>query len=197
MEKNSRPPGHGQPGKPDFVIRVENHGPIIDRVCLGVAADYSFLAGTAESEQRLCDFLFDAAARVDSAYGEIAIRSDKYLPGGSLLEAHHLDLDMDAKRRNWSTHPRDELKGYSWVTIVPKELAVQLGGNDALLATGAFVEVKSLPTGGLWLKATERLGDYDVQAAERVFEAVRAVLVKGKPSQLFDGAPVPLADRES
>lgn len=76
---------------------------------------------------------------------------------------------------------RRYLRGYAWVTVVPPELAVRLGGADALAATGAFHEVEALPHGGVWLRATESLDAYDAAAVRRVFHALAPVLPPGLP----------------
>lgn len=78
---------------------------------------------------------------------------------------------------------RQVLRGYSWVTVVPSELAAKVGGVRALLASGAFVVVEELPSGGLWLRATETPADYDGDAVRRVFEALAPVLPPGQPQR--------------
>jgi hypothetical protein len=76
---------------------------------------------------------------------------------------------------------RHTLRGYSWLTICPQELAGRLGGVAGLRATGAFHEVSQLAAGGVWLLATADYRDYDQAAVERVFEAVAPVLPTGMP----------------
>ncbi|MFI9106685.1 hypothetical protein ACIGXA_39945 [Streptomyces fildesensis] len=87
---------------------------------------------------------------------------------------------------------RQVLRGYDWWTICPKELAASLGGANALRATGAFYEVRCLPSGAVWLQATEHYRDYGLDAYTAVFRALAPVLPPGVP-QLFDptdGVPV-------
>lgn len=161
---------------------------------LGLSAHPEFLAGTEEEEAAVCAMLYDVAAANDPTYGEISLQVAG-LPSGSLLERSLGHLGHQAKHRNWRVHPRDQLKGYSWVTVVPGDLVERLGGVAALRATGAFHVVEALPAGGAWLKATERLADYDLAAAGRVFDALRPVLIKGRPAGasvstvLIDEAP--------
>lgn len=87
----------------------------------------------------------------------------------------------------WRSHDesvrdaRRYLRGYAWITVVPPELAVRLGGADALAATGAFHEVEALPHGGVWLRATETADTYDAAAVRRVFRALAPVLPPGRP----------------
>ncbi|KPI34158.1 hypothetical protein OV450_6069 [Actinobacteria bacterium OV450] len=80
---------------------------------------------------------------------------------------------------------RQTLRGYEWWTICPKELADALGGVDALRATGAFHEVVRLPSGALWLQATEHYRDYGPDAYTAVFHALSPVLPPGTP-KYFD-----------
>jgi hypothetical protein len=94
-----------------------------------------------------------------------------------------LELALSTAAHHGNPRAREVLRGYAWLTIVPRELAVRLGGPEAMRATGAFVEVEQLAGGGLWLRATEDPGDYDHAAAERVFHAVRSVLPAGMPKE--------------
>ena len=76
---------------------------------------------------------------------------------------------------------REQLRGYDWLTICPKELADRLGGTGALRATGAFHEVAQLSGGGVWLLATADYRDLDDAALYRVFRALAPVLPIGMP----------------
>lgn len=76
---------------------------------------------------------------------------------------------------------RRVLRGYSWVTVCPAELAARLGGAAALAGCGAFVRVEELPRGAVWLQATEDFAGYDEAAMRRVFEALAPVLPAGQP----------------
>jgi hypothetical protein len=79
------------------------------------------------------------------------------------------------------------LRGDSWVTVCPAELAWRLGGMQALAASGAFAVVEQLPHGGIWLPATT---DFDQQAVRKVFKALAPVLPAGKPERgPFDDRP--------
>lgn len=72
-------------------------------------------------------------------------------------------------------------RSYSWVTVVPAELVGRLGGAGRLRATGAFVAVEELPSGGLWLQATETPAHYAEDAVHRVFQALAPALPVGQP----------------
>jgi hypothetical protein len=92
--------------------------------------------------------------------------------------------------REWRDHEftvndcRRYLRGYSWVTVVPEELATRVGGAEGLRASGAFFDVRPLAGGGIWLQATQDYRDFDDQALERVFETLAPILRPGKPMQL-------------
>lgn len=75
------------------------------------------------------------------------------------------------------------LRGYSWVTIVPRVLADRVGGPAGLRASGAFADVTEMPHDAVWLQATQTWDEYagDQSAIERVFEALAPVLPAGKP----------------
>ncbi|MGW6393813.1 hypothetical protein ACWFR1_25680 [Streptomyces sp. NPDC055103] len=83
---------------------------------------------------------------------------------------------------------RKALRGYEWWTIGPKELAEPLGGVETLIATGAFHEVTRLPSGAIWLRATERYQDYGPDACAAVFHALAPALPPGLPKRF---APEP------
>src|SRR5262249_26331412 len=78
---------------------------------------------------------------------------------------------------------REFLRGYSWVTICPREIAERLGGADALRQTEAFVDVRALQDGGVFLGATPTIGEYDDAAMRKVFRALGPVLPPGMPKR--------------
>jgi hypothetical protein len=77
------------------------------------------------------------------------------------------------------------LQGYSWITVVPAELAGKLGEARALTATGAFHEVSTLPNGALWLRATPTVDDFAGDRVRMVFEALAPVLLTGTAEFAF------------
>ncbi|GAA4230004.1 hypothetical protein GCM10022254_23760 [Actinomadura meridiana] len=87
-----------------------------------------------------------------------------------------LDLDVE------ETVPCSErqLRGYSWVTVCSPNIAQKLGGIQALSATGAFSEVIELEYGGLLLRATDSIGEYDEPSIWQVFHALGPALPAGK-----------------
>jgi hypothetical protein len=72
---------------------------------------------------------------VYSNYGETAVEGAVGPPWLSIYQA-------DSTARQF-------LRGYGWVTVLPRELADRLGGAAALRATGAFAEVGR---GGVWCR---------------------------------------------
>lgn len=103
--------------------------------------------------------------------------------GDPAYAGHRTALDT-ALRRDPDDSVREArryLRGYSWITVVPRELAAGLGGAGALTATGAFAQVEALPHGGVWLRATDRADSYDAAAVRRVFQALAPVLPPGRP----------------
>ncbi|MGW0665352.1 hypothetical protein [Streptodolium elevatio] len=84
------------------------------------------------------------------------------------------------------------LRGYHWLTVCPQELADKLGGPHALEATGAFVDVTPLRSGGVWLQATDTFADYDMAAATRVWNALAPVLRPGLPRTPDHHDPTPV-----
>ncbi|MEU8652253.1 hypothetical protein [Streptomyces sp. NPDC048737] len=97
----------------------------------------------------------------------------------------HDTPDLEAAlRRTHRRHLRESrtcLRGCSWISGVPGELAARLGGASGLAATGAFHAVRELRGGGLLLQATETLAGYDNQAMREVFRALAPVLPPGIP----------------
>ncbi|WP_405987000.1 hypothetical protein [Streptomyces sp. NBC_00872] len=95
------------------------------------------------------------------------------------------DLEAVLRRtqRKSLRESRTMLRGYSWVTGVPAELATRLGGAQALEATGAFHAVRELRGGGLLLQASDTLAGYDEQRTYAVFRALAPVLPPGMPDR--------------
>ncbi|MFJ8631620.1 hypothetical protein [Streptomyces sp. NPDC093568] len=93
------------------------------------------------------------------------------------------DLEAALRRthRRYLRESRTYLRGYSWVTGVPSELAARLGGAQRVADTGAFHAVRELRGGGLLLQATETLAGYDDEAMRKVFRALAPVLPPGIP----------------
>ncbi len=72
---------------------------------------------------------------------------------------------------------REVLYRFSWVTIIPPEVAARVGGAAGLRASGAFFEVSELPGGAVWLRATRAVGEFDATRSAAVAAALAPVLV--------------------
>ncbi|WP_420037234.1 hypothetical protein ACN2WE_37900 [Streptomyces sp. cg28] len=92
-----------------------------------------------------------------------------------------LEAALRRSQRKSLREARTHLRGYSWVTVVPSELATRLGGVSRLAETGVFHAVRELRGGGLLLQATETLAAYDGLAMRRVFQVLAPVLPSGIP----------------
>lgn len=112
------------------------------------------------------------AAQADASFGHLC---DDGNDGGTALDRSV----FRGGRVSSMMAGRDVLRGYSWVTVCPDELAARLGGPPALAASGAFSRVEELPLGGVWLQATEDFAGYDDAAMRRVFEVLAPVLPEG------------------
>jgi len=72
------------------------------------------------------------------------------------------------------------LRGYDWITLVPRQLAAEHGGAAAF-AGSSLSAVDELPSGALWLRATEEFADYRGSAVWAMFAAVAPMLPTGLP----------------
>jgi hypothetical protein len=136
--------------------------------------------------------LFAFADQVNPGYGHIAYYHDD---GRTALE---YSFDPRQYPPQWRrpqltmNENRSFLRGYSWLTIVPQELADRLGGVAALAACGAFNQVRQLSRGGVWLLATADYREFTEDALNAVFHALAPVLRPGTPSrrpQMLGKAP--------
>jgi hypothetical protein len=159
---------------------------------IGAPSENSFLDPvTGQAEQhRWLEALFSFADGLNPGYGHIAYLHD----GATALERGFRPRQYP---RQWR-YPeftvndcRRYLRGYSWLTIVPQELAQRLGGVDGLRSTGAFWQVRQLSRGGVWLLATPDYRDFTDKALTQVFRALAPVLRPGEPRLLSQMAGEP------
>ncbi|MGW1540888.1 hypothetical protein ACWCPM_11710 [Streptomyces sp. NPDC002309] len=122
---------------------------------------------------RLVDFLAAALDGADPVFARV-----DYL---NFHDKPDLEAALRRSHRKYLSESRTYLRGYSWVTGVPSELAARLGGASCFAATGAFHAVRELRGGGLLLQATETLAGYDDRAMHAVFRALAPVLPPGIP----------------
>lgn len=126
------------------------------------------------------DLLFRFADQVNPAYGHIA-----YHDGGKTAFEAGLRNNTRVPPWHWWDYPttltasREALRGYAWLTILPQDLLDRVGGLDTLAHSGAFVEVRPLTAGGVWLLATDDYRAFDDAALLRVFHALAPALRPG------------------
>ncbi|MDQ1657155.1 MAG: hypothetical protein QOD41_2238 [Cryptosporangiaceae bacterium] len=136
-------------------------------------------------EDRLLRATREAAIATGASFAEIGYapcypRAD----GQTMLERLRYADPADSVPRS-----RDEMRGYSWLTVLGPELAARLGGAAALAGSGAFHEVSALEGGRLWLLATPRFAAYGPDEARAVFHALSRVLPPGRPARADSDEP--------
>lgn len=124
--------------------------------------------------------LYELCHREDLDFASIG---DRFV--GSMTQ---LEWALHREAATGMREARTWLRGYSWITVLPRELAARLGGAAVMCASGAFTQVEELPGGGLWLRATERMDEYGPDAVRRVFDALASVLPSGAPQETWDGS---------
>ena len=129
-----------------------------------------------EHEAAMLSFLRTRADRLNPSYASIGDET----PGSSPTSLESC-LPFPIMPTEQLPAGRTRLRGYSWITILAAELIERVGGADALRRSGAFIDVAPLTHGGLWLQATERLDQYDDEAVERVWHALKPVIPAGTP----------------
>lgn len=82
----------------------------------------------------------------------------------------------DVRPSDWVPEARSILPTYDWTTVISKQLAVTLGGVEALRQSGVFHRVAEVAGGSVWLQATERLDEFDQEHGYRLFEVLAPVL---------------------
>lgn len=122
---------------------------------------------------QLVDFLAVALNGADPVFARVDHRNFHDTPD--------LEAALRRSHRKYLRECRTHLRGYSWVTGVPGELAARLGGVQRLAGSGAFHTVRELRCGGMLLQATETLAGYDDRAMRGVFRALAPVLPPGIP----------------
>ena len=174
-------------GPGDATVKVMRDGPGSDEpVVVGQDACYREAVpgpgggwpASAVLQDRWAGFVQQQAARVGACAG---FMSDDGAPGfRTALEEAIFSPDNAYPYRR-----RKVLYGYSWVTIVPPELAARLGGAAALVDCGAFHDVRELPDGSVWLRATPTINEFTGERVRAVFEALAPVLMRGRTKFMF------------
>jgi hypothetical protein len=132
-------------------------------------------AGSPVTQRTWAGFVREQAIRTGAHYGHVT--DDASIGGTALERAIHGSTDEPPA----VPRCRAVLRGYSWVTICAAELAIRLGGTPALAGSGAFDEVRELPGGRVYLRATAALEDFEGAAVGRAFRVLAPVLLPGRP----------------
>jgi hypothetical protein len=122
------------------------------------------------------ELLLAVLADADPAFGKVS--DDNAGAVHTTLDVALLRPADESVRRS-----RELLRGYSWLTVVPKELVQRLGGVDAMASTGAIDQVYPLAGGGAVLRATPTPADFDDAAMRRLFRLLAPVLPPGEPKR--------------
>lgn len=126
----------------------------------------------------------------ESTEASFGIAGDQPNADTTALE-YALDLPYSWPDKN-IPNSRDLLRGYSWLTLLPQELAVRLGGAAQLRETGAFSDVHEIGTGSLLLQATRNLEEFQPPVVGKVFSALAPVLLPGVPCEPQVGRSYPI-----
>jgi hypothetical protein len=132
-------------------------------------------------QRRYLDAAFALADQWNPGFGQVAYHLDG---GQTAYEAALRRIEQPVAQETWDERYtinvcRRFLRGYSWLTVVPEELAARLGDPAELQAQDAFVEVRPLSRGGLWLLATHDYRDFDDDALRRVHTVLAPLLRPG------------------
>ncbi|WP_151770792.1 hypothetical protein [Streptomyces abyssomicinicus] len=119
-------------------------------------------------------FLVGVLDSVNPAFGSVVV--DEPI-------TEEANLDAVLRRKLWRSvaAARRQLRGYSWITVCPGELADKLGGVSYLQHSGAFHKVIPLSAGGVVLQASPTPAGYIDGVMRRVFDVLAPVLPGGTP----------------
>lgn len=180
----------GEVGDSDIRFSVAFHEELADYVMLNLDVDAAALIDpeTTDAEHaRLLAVVRWACNRYNVVFGHVA-----YQRGGAVTTELENQLrgpvsDPVENTPQWQTR----LRGYSWLMVVPGEIAPLLGGVEGLCSTGAFSDVSILPNSALLLQATPTFQEYGGESVRRVYQVVRDVTVKGdfRSPSLMPGPP--------
>lgn len=135
--------------------------------------------GSPALQRELVSFVRDWVLNFDTSYGHVTDDADSL---GTALE-------RAVKRYSWATipHCREELRGYSWITIIPESLVGVLGGIDEVKNSGSFYSVIEGAGGSAYLQATELFSEYGHDEVRKVFRVLAPVLLEGMVGGGEDG----------
>lgn len=127
--------------------------------------------------ERCVNFMTSFLDEVDPAFGYVST---------DFGAGFHTALDLTLRRNVVESFSasRDILRGYTWLTIIPKELVARLGGSAALTGSG-MAGVHPLAAGGVVLVASSSPDHYSDEVMRKQFALLAPVLPAGKPRPLF------------
>lgn len=158
--------------QPETVSVGVGQGERIGRASMNWAGDRRLrLEASTPNDVDWSEFLVQVLGDADPVYGQVSSNAT----GASVNT--ELDLALLRFPDDSVAEGRVKLRGYSWITIVPKELADRVDLSTMHKAT-------PLPSGAVILQATATPAGYDAAAMNEVFRAVAPVLPAGKPKQL-------------
>lgn len=145
-------------------------------MCFGGSVSVS-IESIHDDVARLVSFVVDFLDDVDPAFGCVATHFNARI-------GTELDLALRRRDRESIKESREFLRGYSWLTVVPKELVARLGGIAAL-REAPLAAVYPLSAGGVVLQASSIPAEYGDVAMRGLFRTVAPVLPPGKPKPVF------------
>lgn len=117
------------------------------------------------------ELFFDAAGELDASFGN-------WTEDGNYRTQHELAMSLFPD--NTIPKSREYLRGYGWLTVIPPEIALQLGGAARLDATGEFYSVRPLANGAVGLIACQRAQNYSPEIVERLGRLFADVLMPSR-----------------
>lgn len=111
--------------------------------------------------------------------GEVGFGHVSYLHNPLIPTAYEeaLNIDPETSMKYYPALAR----GYSWITVLPKEVLEMIGGGDAVRERGLFSEVCELANDAFWLQAGETWNGYlhaDLLPLQNLFAPI---LIPGDP----------------
>jgi hypothetical protein len=116
-----------------------------------------------------------ACDRYNAVFGHVSYRH-----AGEMTELERFLKGYEGDPTSNTPRWRSRLRGYSWLMVVPAEIADVLGGADTLRASGAFYCVTVLPNESLLLQATPTFREYRGVTVANVHRVVQDVLISGE-----------------
>ncbi|MEU5094894.1 hypothetical protein [Streptomyces sp. NPDC020996] len=168
----------GEIGDTDIFASVVFEEELPEYVKLLVYPDEADLLA-AETAQRVQDRLVQsvrwACERYNVVFGHVSYRHAL-----GMTELERFLRGEDGSPISNTPRWRSQLRGYSWLMVISSDIAHLLGGVETLRDSRAFHSISTLPNGSLLLQATPTFREYRGPAVEKVYDAVRKVLVTGE-----------------